>query len=179
MTDEQIADRVYMEPLEINTLEKIIAKERPDGLIGTLGGQTSLNLTVKLHEKGILKRYGVKLLGTSVQSIQKGEDREKFRQLMVDIGEPVADSRVVETVEEGLAFIKDIGFPVILRPAYTLGGEGGGFANNEQEFLSLLEKGLKLSPIGQVLVERSIQGWKEIEFEVMRDANDTCIIICN
>lgn len=179
MTDEQIADRVYMEPLEINTLEKIIAKERPDGLIGTLGGQTSLNLTVKLHEKGILERYGVKLLGTSVQSIQKGEDREKFRQLMVDIGEPVADSRVVETVEEGLAFIKDIGFPVILRPAYTLGGEGGGFANNEQEFLSLLEKGLKLSPIGQVLVERSIQGWKEIEFEVMRDANDTCIIICN
>ena len=179
MTDEQMADHVYFEPLQVDTLEKIIAKERPDGLIGTLGGQTGLNLTVKLHEKGILDKYNVKLLGTSVESIQKGEDREKFRQLMIDIGEPIADSKIVESVEDGLQFVKEIGFPVILRPAYTLGGEGGGFAYNEGEFISLLENGLKLSPIHQVLVERSIKGWKEIEYEVIRDHNDTCVIVCN
>ncbi len=179
MTDESIADHVYMEPLTVPSLEKIISKEKPDGLIGTLGGQTGLNLTVQLHEKGILEKYNVELLGTSVSSIQKGEDREKFRQLMIDINEPIAESKIVETVEEGLEFIKEIGFPVILRPAYTLGGEGGGFAYNEEEFKGLLENGLKLSPIHQVLVEKSIKGWKEVEYEVMRDANDTCIIVCN
>ena len=178
MTDEQIADTVYMEPLNIETLEKIIAKERPGGMIGTLGGQTGLNLTVELHEKGILDCYHVELLGTSVSSIQKGEDREKFRQLMMDIGEPVAESEIISSMKQGMQFIREIGYPVILRPAYTLGGEGGGFANNEQEFKELLEKGLKLSPINQVLVEKSIKGWKEIEFEVMRDSFDQCVIVC-
>jgi carbamoyl-phosphate synthase large subunit len=178
MTDEQIADTVYMEPLNIETLEKIIDKERPDGMIGTLGGQTGLNLTVKLHEERILQRYQVELLGTSVSSIQKGEDREKFRQLMIDIGEPVSESKIISTLEQGMDFISEIGYPVILRPAYTLGGEGGGFANNKKEFKDLLEKGLKLSPINQVLVEKSIKGWKEIEYEVMRDSNDQCVIVC-
>jgi len=179
MTDDSIADQVYMEPLEIDTIEKIIAKEKPDGMIGTLGGQTGLNLSVQLFEKGILAKYGVELLGTSVDSIQKGEDREKFRDLMLKINEPVAESKIVESVDEGLEFIKEIGYPVILRPAYTLGGEGGGFAYDENEFKELLGKGLKLSPIHQVLVEKSIKGWKEIEFEVMRDENDTCVIVCS
>lgn len=179
MTDAQVADHVYMEPLDTESLEKIIAKELPDGLIGSLGGQTGLNLTVELHEKGILEKYHVKLLGTSVPSIQKGEDRELFRQLMIDIDEPISDSKIIQSVAAGFDFIQEIGFPVILRPAYTLGGEGGGFAHNEEEFKNLLNKGLMLSPINQVLVERSIKGWKEIEYEVMRDANDTCIIVCN
>ncbi|MFA1819848.1 carbamoyl-phosphate synthase (glutamine-hydrolyzing) large subunit [Virgibacillus oceani] len=178
MTDEQIADTVYMEPLNIETLEKIIAKERPSGMIGTLGGQTGLNLTVKLHEEGILERYHVELLGTSVASIQKGEDREKFRQLMIDIGEPVSESKIISTLDQGMDFISEIGYPVILRPAYTLGGEGGGFAYNEEQYKDLLEKGLKLSPINQVLVEKSIKGWKEIEYEVMRDSYDQCVIVC-
>ncbi|RKQ33853.1 carbamoyl-phosphate synthase (glutamine-hydrolyzing) large subunit [Oceanobacillus halophilus] len=179
MTDENIADHVYLEPLTVPSLEKIIAKEKPDGLIGTLGGQTGLNLTVQLHEQGILDKYHVELLGTSVSSIQRGEDREKFRQLMIDINEPIAESKIVENIEEGLEFIREIGFPVILRPAYTLGGEGGGFAYHEEDFINLLKNGLKLSPISQVLVEKSIKGWKEIEYEVMRDANDTCVIVCN
>jgi carbamoyl-phosphate synthase large subunit len=178
MTDEQIADTVYMEPLNIDTLEKIIAKEKPGGMIGTLGGQTGLNLTVELHEKGILDRYDVELLGTSVSSIQNGEDREKFRQLMIDIGEPVSESKIISSLKQGMDFIQQIGYPVILRPAYTLGGEGGGFANSDREFKDLLEKGLKLSPINQVLVEKSIKGWKEIEYEVMRDSSDQCVIVC-
>src|SRR5690625_4119094 len=167
-----------MKKLKIETLVKIIAKERPSGMIGTLGGQTGLNLTVELHEKGILERYHVELLGTSVSSIQKGEDREKFRQLMVDIGEPVSESKIISAMEQGIEFIDNTGYPVILRPAYTLGGEGGGFANNEKEFKDLLEKGLKLSPINQVLVEKSIKGWKEIEYEVMRDSHGQCVIVC-
>src|SRR5699024_2943599 len=156
-------------PLEVETIEKIIAKEKPDGMIGTLGGQTGLNLTVQLYEQGILDKYQVELLGTSVESIKKGEDRERFRQLMVDIHEPVAESQIVENVDQGLTFIEEIGYPVILRPAYTLGGEGGGFAYNDEEFKELLNNGLKLSPIHQVLVEKSIKGWKELEFEEMRD----------
>ncbi|MBY7142974.1 carbamoyl-phosphate synthase (glutamine-hydrolyzing) large subunit [Virgibacillus sp. NKC19-3] len=179
MTDKDIADHVYMEPLEINTLEKIIEEEAPDGMIGTLGGQTGLNLTVQLHEKGILAKYGVELLGTSVASIQKGEDRDQFRQLMLAIEEPIAESEIIGSMEEGLEFIQEIGYPVILRPAYTLGGEGGGFANNENEFKQLLTNGLTLSPIHQVLVEKSIKGWKEIEFEVMRDTKDNCAIVCD
>jgi len=179
MTDDRVADHVYLEPLQVDTVEKIIAKERPDGMIGTLGGQTGLNLTVALYEKGILEKYQVELLGTSVPSIKKGEDRELFRQLMIDIHEPISESKIVRSVEEGLEFIKEIGYPVILRPAYTLGGEGGGFAYNEEEFINLLHNGLTLSPIHQVLVERSIKGWKEVEYEVMRDANDTCVIVCN
>ncbi|WP_042224455.1 carbamoyl-phosphate synthase (glutamine-hydrolyzing) large subunit [Oceanobacillus manasiensis] len=179
MTDKNIADHVYMEPLELEILEKIIAKEKPDGVIGTLGGQTGLNLTVQLFEKGILDQYGVQVLGTPVKAIQNGEDRNLFRNLMLDIDEPIPESRIIKNLEEGLAFIQTIGFPVILRPAYTLGGEGGGFAHNESEFAELLVKALSLSPINQVLVEKSIKGWKEVEYEVMRDKNDTCIIVCN
>ncbi|WP_067724909.1 carbamoyl-phosphate synthase (glutamine-hydrolyzing) large subunit [Oceanobacillus damuensis] len=179
MTDAEVADHVYMEPLTVESLEQIISKEKPDGLIGSLGGQTGLNLTVELHDKGILEKYHVELLGTSVSSIQKGEDRELFRQLMIDINEPISESKIVQSVDEGMDFINEIGFPVILRPAYTLGGEGGGFAYDMEEFKNLLNKGLMLSPIDQVLVERSIKGWKEVEYEVMRDANDTCVIVCN
>jgi carbamoyl-phosphate synthase large subunit len=179
MTDEAMADKVYIEPLTIPSIEAILEKERPDGLIGTLGGQTGLNLTVQLYEQGILEKYGVELLGTSVASIQRGEDRELFRNLMLEIGEPIPESTIVESVEEGFQFVEEIGYPVIIRPAYTLGGDGGGFAYYHEEFEAVLKKGLAASPIGQVLVERSIKGWKEIEYEVMRDANDTCIIICN
>ncbi len=179
MTDEAVADKVYIEPLNIATIEKIIQKEKPDGVIGTLGGQTGLNLTVELFEQGILEKYNVSLLGTSVESIKNGEDRERFRNLMIKIGEPIPESAIIHSSDEGVEFVKKIGFPVIIRPAYTLGGDGGGFAYNDAEFEIVLKKGLAASPIQQVLVEKSIKGWKEIEYEVMRDANDTCIIVCN
>jgi len=179
MTDPTIADEVYIEPLTVASIEQIIIKEKPDGIMGTLGGQTGLNLAVQLYEQGILAKYGVKLLGTSVDSIQKGEDREKFRNLMIEIGEPIPESSIVHTMEEGREFAKQIGFPLIIRPAYTLGGAGGGFAYNEEDLEVILKKGLQLSPISQVLLEKSIKGWKEVEYEVMRDANDTCIIVCN
>jgi carbamoyl-phosphate synthase large subunit len=179
MTDDQIADKTYIEPLTIETIEKIIAKEQPDGLIGTLGGQTGLNLAVSLYEKGILAKYEVELLGTSVDSIQHGEDRELFKDLMLDIHEPIPDSKIIRSYEDGLAFAGEIGYPVIIRPAYTLGGSGGGFAYSDQDLDVVLHRGLKLSPIHEVLIEKSIKGWKEIEYEVMRDANDTCIIVCN
>lgn len=179
MTDSQIAEKVYMEPLTVPVLEEIIKKEKPDGVIGTLGGQTGLNLTVQLFEQNIFEKYGVKLLGTSVDSIQKGEDREKFRNLMLEIEEPIPESSIIHTYEEGVQFVKEIGFPVIIRPAYTLGGAGGGFAHNDEELEIVLKKGLAASPIHQVLLERSIKGWKEVEYEVMRDDNDTCIIVCN
>ncbi|CRK81771.1 carbamoyl-phosphate synthase (glutamine-hydrolyzing) large subunit [Neobacillus massiliamazoniensis] len=179
MTDESVADRVYIEPLTVETIENIIAKERPDGIIGTLGGQTGLNLTVELYEHKVLQKYGVVLLGTSVESIKKGEDRERFRNLMLEIGEPIPNSAIIHSFEEGVQFVNGIGFPVIIRPAYTLGGDGGGFAQTLEELETVLKKGLAASPIHQVLVERSIKGWKEIEYEVMRDANDTCIIVCN
>jgi carbamoyl-phosphate synthase large subunit len=179
MTDEAVADKVYIEPLNIETIEKIIIKEKPDGIIGTLGGQTGLNLTVELYEQNILEKYNVELLGTSVDSIKNGEDRERFRNLMLKIGEPIPESAIIHSFEEGVSFVKEIGFPVIIRPAYTLGGDGGGFAYNDEELETVLKKGLAASPIQQVLVERSIKGWKEIEYEVMRDANDTCIIVCN
>ncbi|MFJ5716265.1 carbamoyl-phosphate synthase (glutamine-hydrolyzing) large subunit [Neobacillus sp. NPDC093127] len=179
MTDVATADKVYIEPLNVATIEKIIQKEKPDGVIGTLGGQTGLNLTVQLYEQQLLEKYNVELLGTSVESIKNGEDREKFRNLMLEIGEPIPESAIIHSFTEGEAFVKAIGFPVIIRPAYTLGGEGGGFAYNEEELEIVLKKGLAASPIHQVLVEKSIKGWKEIEYEVMRDANDTCIIVCN
>ncbi|MGG1676361.1 carbamoyl-phosphate synthase (glutamine-hydrolyzing) large subunit [Neobacillus sp. NRS-1170] len=179
MTDEAVADKVYIEPLNVETIEKIIQKEKPDGIIGTLGGQTGLNLTVQLYEQNILEKYNVELLGTSVESIKKGEDREKFRNLMLQISEPIPESAIIHSYDEGVAFVNEIGFPVIIRPAYTLGGDGGGFAHNAEELEIVLKKGLAASPIHQVLVERSIKGWKEIEYEVMRDANDTCIIVCN
>ena len=179
MTDQAVADKVYIEPLNTAVIEKIIQKERPDGIIGTLGGQTGLNLTVQLYEQKILENYHVELLGTSVESIKNGEDRERFRNLMLQIGEPIPESAIIQDYEEGVKFVEKIGFPVIIRPAFTLGGEGGGFAYNEEELEVVLKKGLAASPIHQVLVEKSIKGWKEIEYEVMRDANDTCIIVCN
>jgi len=179
MTDQTIANRVYIEPLTLATLEKVIAKERPDGLIGTLGGQTGLNLAVQLAEAKILEKYGVQVLGTSITSIQKGEDREKFRQLMIEINEPIPQSKIIYQYAEGEEFVKEVGYPVIIRPAYTLGGAGGGFAHHDEELEILIKRGLNLSPIQQVLIEKSIRGWKEIEYEVMRDANDTSLIVCN
>ncbi|MCL6577236.1 carbamoyl-phosphate synthase large subunit [Kyrpidia sp.] len=179
MTDLDMADVVYLEPLTPESLEAIIAKERPEGLLPTLGGQTGLNLAVALAERGVLDRYGVRLLGTPLASIQKAEDRELFKETMERIGEPVPESAIVHNMEEGLAFVEQIGLPVILRPAYTLGGTGGGIAETLEEFKAILVRGLRQSPIGQVLVERSIRGWKEIEYEVMRDGAGTCITVCN
>jgi len=177
MTDEQLADKVYLEPLTLESVTEIIAKERPDGLLPTLGGQTGLNLAVALSEAGVLQKYNVELLGTPLAAIQNGEDRELFKQLMQQIGEPVPESDTVESVEEAIAFANSIGYPVIVRPAYTLGGAGGGIAADEPSLRKVAAGGIAASPIGQVLIERSVKGWKEIEYEVMRDANDTCIIV--
>ncbi|WNC14434.1 carbamoyl-phosphate synthase (glutamine-hydrolyzing) large subunit [Brevibacillus brevis] len=179
MTDEQVADKVYLEPLTVDSVTAIIAKERPDGLLPTLGGQTGLNLAVALSEAGVLEKYNVELLGTPLAAIENGEDRELFKQLMQRIGEPVPESETVESVEEAIAFANSIGYPVIVRPAYTLGGAGGGIAADEPTLRKVAAGGIAASPIGQVLIERSVKGWKEIEYEVMRDANDTCIIVCN
>ncbi len=179
MTDTTIADQVYMEPLTVSVLEEIIKKEKPDGIIGTLGGQTGLNLVVQLFEENILQEYGVELLGTSVESIKQGENREEFRNLMLELEEPIPESSIIHTYEAGLQFVNRVGYPVIIRPAYTLGGAGGGFAYSDSELEVVLKKGLAASPIHQVLLERSIKGWKEVEYEVMRDDNDTCIIVCN
>lgn len=179
MTDQSIADKIYMEPMTLEVLEEIIKKERPDGLIGTLGGQTGLNLLVALSDSGILEKYQVQVLGSPLEAIQDGEDRDRFRKLMKSIDEPIPESKIVHNTNEGMEFAKQIGLPVVVRPAFTLGGEGGGFAEDEQTLQELLESGLLLSPIHQVLVEKSIKGWKEIEYEVIRDANDTCIIVCN
>jgi carbamoyl-phosphate synthase large subunit len=179
MTDPGVADVTYIEPLTVEVLERIIAKERPDGLLPTLGGQTGLNLAVALAEAGVLERYGVRLLGTPLSAIQQAEDREAFKQLLIGIGEPVPESLTVHTVEEAVAFADRVGFPLVVRPAYTLGGTGGGFATNQEELTLRSERGIAASPIGQVLVERSLVGWKEIEYEVMRDAGDTCITVCN
>lgn len=179
MTDDMNADAVYFEPLTVDVLEKIISKEKPDGLLATLGGQTGLNLAYQLDDAGILEKYKVKLLGTPIDSIKKGEDRELFRELMFEIGEPVPDSTIVHTLEEALAFADKIGFPIIVRPAYTLGGTGGGIADSPETFKELVRGGLQESPITQCLIERSIAGFKEVEYEVMRDGNNTCITICN
>ncbi|HKY51815.1 MAG TPA: carbamoyl-phosphate synthase large subunit [Candidatus Limnocylindria bacterium] len=179
MTDQGVADVTYIEPLTVEVLERIIAKERPDGLLPTLGGQTGLNLAVALAEAGILERYGVRLLGTPLSAIQQAEDREAFKQLLVEIGEPVPESQTVHTVAEAVAFADRVGFPLVVRPAYTLGGTGGGFASTREELEARCTRGIAASPIGQVLVERSLVGWKEIEYEVMRDAGDTCITVCN
>lgn len=179
MTDEQVADKVYLEPLTVESVTAIIAKERPDGLLPTLGGQTGLNLAVALSEAGVLEKYSVELLGTPLAAIQNGEDRELFKQLMQQIGEPIPESATVESVEAAVAFADSIGYPVIVRPAYTLGGAGGGIAADEPSLRKVAAGGLSASPIGQVLIERSVKGWKEIEYEVMRDSNDTCIIVCN
>lgn len=179
MTDENIADKVYIEPLTVESLTYIIDKERPNGVIATLGGQTGLNLAVKLYENGVLDKYNVELLGTKIDSIKKAEDREMFKNLMLEIGEPIPESDIVSSFEDAQKFAQKIGFPIIVRPAYTLGGTGGGIANNYNEYEDIVYTGLSLSPISQVLVEKSIAGYKEIEYEVIRDANNTSIAICN
>ncbi len=179
MTDEGIADRVYIEPLTVEAITAIIERERPDGLLPTLGGQTGLNLAVALADAGVLERCQVRVLGTPLDSIREAEDREAFKAVLVRIGEPVPDSSTVTTVEAARDFAASIGFPLVVRPAYTLGGTGGGMAGSPLELEAVVRDGLAASPIRQVLVERSLTGWKEIEYEVMRDANDTCITICN
>lgn len=179
MTDTNIADKVYLEPLNVETIEKIIARERPDSLLPTLGGQTGLNLAVELAEAGILKRYNVSLLGTNLDSIKKAEDRELFKETMLAIGEPVPESTIVSCAQDAIVFAKQIGFPVIVRPAYTLGGTGGGIVKNLRELAEIADKGIKASMVGQILLERSVAGWKEIEYEVMRDSYDNCITVCN
>lgn len=179
MTDKDIADEVYIEPLTVASVEQIILKEKPDSILPTLGGQAALNLAMELAETGFLEEHNVKLIGTTPETIKKAEDRLEFKLTMEKLHEPVAPSLVVENVEDGIAFTNTIGYPVVLRPAYTLGGSGGGIANNQEELEDILSNGLRLSRVGQVLVERCIAGWKEIEYEVMRDANGTCITVCN
>ncbi len=179
MTDRDIADKVYIEPLTVKVLEQIIEKEKPDSILPTLGGQAGLNLGMELEESGFLAAHGVKLLGTTAATIRNAEGRQEFKDLMERIGEPCAASKVVENVEDGIAFTNTIGYPVVLRPAYTLGGSGGGIAHNQVELEEILENGLRLSRVGQVLVERCIAGWKEIEYEVMRDGAGNCITVCN
>ena len=179
MTDKEVADKVYIEPLTIEFVEKVIAKERPDSLLAGMGGQTGLNLAVELHDSGILEKYNVKVIGTSIASIKEGEDRELFRNMMNKIGEPVIKSEIVTDLETGMDFASKIGYPVIVRPAYTLGGSGGGIADNEEELETILKLGLQLSTIGQVLLEKSVKGWKEVEYEVMRDSYGNCITVCN
>ena len=179
MTDKDIADRVYIEPLTVEVVEQLILKEKPDSVLPTLGGQAGLNLAMELEEAGFLKANGVRLIGTTSETIKKAEDRLEFKATMEKIGEPVAASLVVENVEDGLAFANKIGYPVVLRPAYTLGGSGGGIAHDSHQLVEILENGLRLSRVGQVLVERCIAGWKEIEYEVMRDSAGNCITVCN
>ena len=179
MTDKEIADEVYIEPLTASVLEQIILKEKPDSVLPTLGGQAGLNLGMELAESGFLEKHNVKLIGTTAETIFKAEDRQAFKDTMEKIKEPCAASQVVHNVEDGIRFTNTIGYPVVLRPAYTLGGSGGGIAHNEQELIDILTNGLRLSRVGEVLVERCIAGWKEIEYEVMRDANGNCITVCN
>ena len=179
MTDKQIADQVYIEPLTLESLKEIIIKEKPDSILPTLGGQAGLNLGMELAECGFLDEQGVRLIGTTAETIFKAEDRHAFKDTMEKIGEPIAASQVVKNIEDGIAFTNKIGYPVVLRPAFTLGGSGGGIAHDEQELIDILSNGLRLSRVGEVLVERCIAGWKEIEYEVMRDANGNCITVCN
>ena len=179
MTDKDIADKVYIEPLTVEVVEQLILKEQPDSVLPTLGGQAGLNLAMELEEAGFLRKHYVRLIGTTSETIKKAEDRLEFKATMEKIGEPVAASLVVENVEDGLAFANKIGYPVVLRPAYTLGGSGGGIAHDSEQLVEILENGLRLSRVGQVLVERCIAGWKEIEYEVMRDGNGNCITVCN
>ena len=179
MTDEDVADVVYIEPLTVDVLRRVIERERPDGLLPTLGGQTGLNLAVQLAEAGVLEEFNVRLLGTPLDAIKRAEDREMFKNLLIEIGEPVIDSAIVHSLAEAYEFAKVVPLPLIIRPAYTLGGTGGGIASTPEELDRIVQSGLDASPIHQILLERSLTGWKEIEYEVMRDANDTCITICN
>ncbi|HYO29733.1 MAG TPA: carbamoyl-phosphate synthase large subunit, partial [Thermomicrobiales bacterium] len=179
MTDEDVADAVYIEPLIPDVVRRVIQRERPDGLLPTLGGQTGLNLAVRVAELGILDRYGVRLLGTPIESIKRAEDRALFKELLEKIGEPAVESAIVTSVEEARDFAASVPPPLVIRPAYTLGGTGGGIAADFDELDRIVESGIGASPIGQVLIERSLAGWKEIEYEVMRDAAGSCITICN
>jgi carbamoyl-phosphate synthase large subunit len=179
MTDTEIADKVYMEPLTLEFVSRIIRKERPDAILPTLGGQTGLNLAVELARTGVLEECGVEILGTKLEAIEKAEDREQFRALMNELGEPVPESEIIHSLEEAYAFVEKVGYPVIVRPAFTLGGTGGGICTNEEELVDIVSTGLKLSPVHQCLLEKSIAGYKEIEYEVMRDANDNAIVVCN
>jgi carbamoyl-phosphate synthase large subunit len=179
MTDDGIADAVYIEPLTVEVIERIIAAERPDGMLATLGGQTGLNLAVALHDAGVLERYGVRLLGTPIETIKKAEDRELFRDLLIEMGEPTPPSVIANSLDEAMSLGREIGLPLVVRPAYTLGGTGGGFAHTMEELNRVAAAGIAASPIHQVLLERSLEGWREIEYEVMRDSADTCITICN
>jgi len=179
MTDKEVADIIYIEPLTIEFLEKVIAKERPDSVIAGMGGQTGLNLAVELHDKGILEKYNVRVIGTQIAAIKEGEDREDFKKLMIRMGQPVIESKIVTTMEDGVEFANQIGYPVVVRPAYTLGGSGGGIAEDKEELKQILATGLQLSRVGQVLLEKSIKGWKEIEYEVMRDSAGNSITVCN
>ncbi len=179
MTDTNIADKVYIEPISPEFIAQIIHQERPDGLLPTLGGQTGLNMAVKLAHSGILADENVKLLGTQLASIEKAEDRDQFRQLMQELNQPIPDSIIVTTIDQAIDFGEEIGYPIIVRPAYTLGGTGGGIADNQEQLEEIVSSGLRYSPIGQCLIEKSIAGMKEIEYEVMRDANDNCIVVCN
>ncbi|HLZ09502.1 MAG TPA: carbamoyl phosphate synthase large subunit, partial [Chloroflexota bacterium] len=179
MTDPGVADIVYIEPLIPEVVERIIARERPDGMLPTLGGQTALNLAVEVAEAGILDRYNVRMLGSPLDTIRKAEDRELFKELLVSIDEPVPPSATAETIAEAMNVRFRMPLPLIIRPAFTLGGTGGGIAQTEEEFLRIVARGIQASPIGHVLIEQSVQGWKELEYEVMRDASDTCITICN
>jgi carbamoyl-phosphate synthase large subunit len=179
MTDTEIADKVYIEPLTAEFVSQIIRKECPDAILPTLGGQTGLNLAMELHKSGILKEYGVEILGTNLSAIEKAEDREQFRNLMKELNEPVPESEIIHSLDEAFTFVNKVGYPVIVRPAYTLGGTGGGICSNEEELIEIVTSGLKNSPVHQCLLEKSIAGYKEIEYEVMRDANDNAIVVCN
>ncbi|HKS71208.1 MAG TPA: carbamoyl-phosphate synthase large subunit, partial [Ktedonobacterales bacterium] len=179
MTDEGVADATYIEPLTVEVLRRVIARERPDGLLATLGGQTGLNLAVALHEAGVLQEYGVELLGTPLKTIQTAEDRELFKQLLLSLGIGAPPSKTVTTVTDALALAGEIGLPAVIRPAFTLGGTGGGVARTLAELERIAASGIAASPIGQILVEQYLKGWKEIEYEVMRDGADTCITVCN
>ena len=179
MTDVEVADRVYIEPLTLEHLTAVIAQERPDGLLVTLGGQTALNLGLALAQAGVLDRYGVSLLGTPLSAIEDAEDRGRFRTAMLRFGQPVLESHAAQTVDEALASAHALGYPVVVRPAFTLGGTGGGMADTAEALASVAAQGLRASPIGQILVERSVAGWKEIEYEVLRDGAGTAITVCN
>jgi len=179
MTDTTVADKVYIEPLTVEFATKIIHKEKPDAILGTLGGQTGLNLVVELANAGVLEKENVEILGTKLEAIEKAEDREKFKELMEELGQPIPDSTIVHTVDEALKFAQKIGYPVVVRPAFTLGGTGGGFAQSDEELSDITKNGLKLSPVNQCLIEKSIAGYKEIEYEVMRDNNNNAIVVCN
>ena len=179
MTDTEIADKVYIEPITLEFVSRIIRKEHPDALLATLGGQTGLNMAIELHDSGILEELNIEILGTKLDAIHQAEDRDLFRTLMNELGEPVPESDIIHNIDEAYAFVKRIGYPVIVRPAFTLGGTGGGICENDKELEEIVENGLKSSPVTQCLLEKSIAGFKEIEYEVMRDSKDNAIVVCN